>query len=311
LPEWGSTKIAILERVPPKLAVELEILNVSAPVIASLPPQMTASLDIENAAEVAKKETAMLRASMVRRVEWRVGRVSQRIAEAKDASLTVGDDEALKPLLSPPFAAAGYENLQLQLYPLGYRARNDEATCGFFLVCPKGLYVKCKAFVGDQVRVIEHHYDTREPFGRGNFCRLAEKIDADDSVLCGIEILEIRQETTAQVRGGPFGNISDQLKLVSSPSISSMDLVRELRELPPKGAVPKAKGKAAATTTRRLSKNGEIFRATMPNMGETLSDSKSLPSLLPQVPGYYVANFAAGYPVSPDPKPLDRTRAAR
>ena len=85
--------------------------------------------------------------------------------------------------------------------------------------------------------------------GRGNFCRLQDKaksvsggfeanlssarqVDADDSVLCGVELQEIRMEHTtqvtqprfglvvckpsfpisSQVRGGPFGSIADQMR---------------------------------------------------------------------------------------------------
>ncbi|CAK9100218.1 Pentatricopeptide repeat-containing protein, partial [Durusdinium trenchii] len=103
-------------------------------------------------------------------------------------------------------------------------------SCGFFLVCPKGMYVKCKAFVGDMVRVWDHYYEEREPYGRGNFCRLLDKVENDDSILCGIELQEIRLEQQTQVRGGPFGSVVDEVKLIAQPSTGGMEMVRELRD---------------------------------------------------------------------------------
>ena len=73
--------------------------------------------------------------------------------------------------------------------------------------------MKCRAFIGDQVRIFEHQYDSREPYGRGSFCRLADRIDSDDCITCGIEFIEVRQELTTQVRGCPVGNMVDQLLL--------------------------------------------------------------------------------------------------
>jgi len=244
----------------------------------------------------------------------------------------MGDEEALEPLCSPPFAAAGFEGLQLQLYPLGYRPRGEES-CGFFLVCPKGLYVKCRAYIGDQVRNFEHQYDVREPYGRGSFCRLADKADADDCVVCGIEILEVRQEQTTQVKGGPFGNVADQLKIVTNPSAGGMEAVRELRELPSGGGTgleKKSRGRHRHMSTTSSNLMSSTFqgtssmRATMPpshSHSQTMHESKSLPSLLPAVSGGFGAKATAtmssfpmspalkqatsSFPMSPAPKQVD------
>mmetsp|Transcript_84401 Transcript_84401/g.243635 ORF Transcript_84401/g.243635 Transcript_84401/m.243635 type:complete len:680 (-) Transcript_84401:216-2255(-) len=314
-PEWGSQKLAIFERVPAKLTVGLEILDVSAPLALPLrkggASEITSSLRITDAAQAAAKEAAALRATMVRRVEWRIAHVSERLAAAREAAaLRSGDDEeALEPLCSPPFAAAGYEGLQLQLYPVGYRPRGDES-CGFFLVCPRGMFVKCRAFVGDAVRNFEHQYDAREPYGRGSFCRLADKVDGDDSVVCGIEFLEVRQEQTAQVRGGPFGNTADQLKVVNNPSVGGMEVVRELREVP-FGAADKRLGRSRQQTKSgglACEKQQAAMRATAPPgaaLAQTLlRDSKSLPSLLPTVPAMGAGAGAGMAPLSP-PKQVD------
>jgi len=277
--EWGSTKLAILEKPPPELLLKLDILDVVAPVARPfgtgyIGDEIVASTRVVDVAQAAAREISTLRATMVRRVEWRISRVTERLAAAREAATTIGDDEALEPLCSPPFAAAGFEGLQLQLYPLGYRPRGDES-CGFFLVCPRGLFVKCRAFVGDSSRTFEHQYDAREPYGRGSFCRLSDKADGDDCVVCGVEFLEVRQEQTAQVRGGPFGNVADQLKIVCNPSVGGMEVIRELRELHGSDKKGRSKQRAAAAAA---------MRATVPAGGMGLHESKSLPSLLPHVP---------------------------
>lgn len=313
--EWGSQKLVLLERVPQRVAVSLEILDVVALIPGTVgggQPALVASVQMTDAAQAAAKEAALIRSTMVRRVEWRVSRITERLAAAREAGSSMGDDEALEPLLSPPFAAAGFEGLQLQLYPLGYRPRGDEA-CGFFLTCPKGMYVKCKAFVGDNVRNFEHQYDTREPYGRGSFCRLIDKVDADDCVVCGVEFLEVRQEQTTQVRGGPFGNTADQLKLVNNPSVGGMEVIRELKELPgPSGEKKPAKGYRKASTGRENALVGSGYnqgiaaamRATAPLLASTsMSESKSLPSLLPTVSSFGMGAGSTG-PVSP-PKGVD------
>lgn len=281
--EWGSHRLAILERVPAQLTVSLEIIDVAAPLprAASGDSSLVVSSRIVDAAEAAAKETAALRASMVRRVEWRIAKVSERLAAAREAAGRIrGDEDALEPLLSPPFAAAGVAGLQLQLYPLGYRPRGEES-CGFFLICPPGMYVKCRAFVGDAVRTFEHHYDTRESYGRGSFCRLGDKIDGEDCVVCGVEILEVRQEHTTQVRGGPFGNLADQLKVVTNPSVAGMEVVRELREIHSSDKKGGRRQNKAAEVAQKVA-----MRVTAPPVGaasQSLKESKSLPSLLPAV----------------------------
>merc|ERR1719362_278936 len=153
--------------------------------------------------EAAARESSALRSSLVRRVEWRIARVSERLAAARTSLESVGNEEG--PICSPPFAAAGAEGLQLQLYPLGYRSRNDDM-CGLFLVCPKGMHVKCRISVGDAFRTFEHEFEAREPYGRGSLCRLSDKADRDDTVVCAVEFLEVRLAQSSQVRIGPFGS---------------------------------------------------------------------------------------------------------
>lgn len=228
-PEWGSQRLAVFDQLEPIMNVRLEILDVSVPLSKGYPLALSVSAKSTDAAEAACREAAAVRSTMVKRIEWRVGRISEHVAAVRAAANAGGEEEAWQPIVSPPFAAGGFENLQLHLYPLGYRVKGEDS-CGFFLVCPKGMHVKCKAFVGDMVRVWDHHYEEREPYGRGNFCRLLDKVENDDSILCGIELQEIRMEQTTQVRGGPFGSVVDEVKLVVQPSTGGMEMVRELRD---------------------------------------------------------------------------------
>lgn len=300
--EWGSHKLAVLEHFGDVLPVQLEILEVVAASASDFwPPSISATMRLADAEKVAAREVALFRSSMVRRVEWRVSRISERLAAARSAANSKGDDEALEPIVSPPFAAAGLEGLQLQLYPLGYRPRGEES-CGFFLTCPRGVYVKCKAFVGDAIRNFEHQYDDREPYGRGSFCRLSDKVESDDSVLCGIEFVEVRLEQTLQVRHGPFGSLQDQLKVVSNAAIGGvLESIRELKEPGiSKEALARQKSRSraapygVAVSERGAASDRGSASPRHPVPG-SLAGVKSLPLLLPSV----VASHAS------PPYPLD------
>ncbi|CAE7432575.1 unnamed protein product [Symbiodinium sp. CCMP2456] len=309
-PEWGSQRLAVLDSIDRTMNVRLEILDITAPLTkVDYPPCLTASVKFADAVQAAAREATAVRSLMVKRIEWRVGRISERVAAARAAANELGAEEAWEPIVSPPFAAGGFEGLQLHLYPLGYRAKGEE-TCGFFLLCPKGMYVKCKAFVGDAVRNWDHHYADREPYGRGNFCRLQDKVEADDSVLCGVELQEIRMEHTTQVRGGPFGSIADQMKVVNHPSVGSMELVRELKDA--------AYGKDPAKPRARSRKTPHQYTHLAPAMDERpaerpmvplpgMAASKSVPLLLPHVasgsPQKAHLESMAGLPISPSKYP--------
>lgn len=233
VPEVGSQRIATLD--PDELeglALRFDMLDVAeAPAIGTWPRDLGAFVQMSDPQHAAQREVAALRSSMVRRVEWRMTRVLDRVKRAR-AAVSIDGDEAFEPVLSPTFAAAGVENLQLQMYPVGYRTRSDES-CGFFLVCPRGVYLKVKAFVGNTSRVFEHTYTTREPFGRGSFCRLEDKVDEDGCVICGIEILEVRQDFVTQAKGASPSGMVDQLKVSRSPGgPCGMEVVRELCDEP-------------------------------------------------------------------------------
>lgn len=275
-PEWGSQRIAVLERLEPTMNVRLEILDVTVPLSKGYPLALSVCAKSTDAAEAASREATAVRSTMVKRIEWRVGRISEHVAAVRAAASSGGEEEGWQPIVSPPFAAGGFENLQLHFYPLGYRVKGEDS-CGFFLVCPKGMYVKCKAFVGDMVRVWDHHYEEQEPYGRGNFCRLLDKVENDDSILCGIELQEIRLEQTTQVRGGPFGSVVDEVKLVAQPSMGGMEMVRELRDHNLKEAKAKRKIQSRAAMHQ--------YAHLAPSIDERLGAPERIPVPLPGLGG--------------------------
>lgn len=303
-PEWGSQRLTVLDSITQVLNVRLEIMDISAPITGPanfLPSGITLFTKSSDATQAAAREAAGFRSSMVRRIEWRVSHISERVAAARAAANSVGHED-LEPLVSPPFAAAGFEGLQLYLYPLGYRPKGDEM-CGFFLLCPKGMHVKCKAFVGDAFRNFEHAYDVREPYGRANFCRLADKADSGDAVVCGVELQEVRMEHTLQIRPGPFGNASDQLKLVSQPPQGSMEMVREIKENGGQTA-KNEKGNARTMHGRKQGSHGQGAvngqNSRMNATKDLQSGSRSLPLLLPHVGGNGTAAALASASIAPD-----------
>lgn len=304
-PEWGSQRLTVLDSITQVLNVRLEIMDISAPVGLTqnlFPPNISFFTKSSDATQAAAREAAGFRSSMVRRIEWRVSNISERVAAARAAADAVGHED-LEPIISPPFAAAGFEGLQFYLYPLGYRPKGDEM-CGFFLLCPKGMHVKCKAFIGDAFRNFEHAYDTREPYGRANFCRIVDKADSSDAVVCGVELQEVRMEHTLQIRHGPFGKVTDQLKLVSQPPHGSMETVREIKESGDSMAKDD-KGNARALRGRKQGSHGQGAvngqHSRLNAAKDSQSGSKSLPLLLPQVGGSVnnAGTLASGY-IAPD-----------
>jgi len=298
-PEWGSQRIVTLESVGASVPVKLEILDVTVdnPFLqGGLDSELISTFQMTDAARVATREADKVRSSMVRRIEWRIVDISKRIAAAR-AAVASGhaEKEALEPLLSPTFSAGGLEGLQLQLYPLGYLRRDDvmpssnyEEKCGFFLVCPRGVYMKCQAFVGNQAKIFEHQYTEREPFGRAQFCRLIDKAGNDDSVVCGIEIQDVRQEATTQVKGGPFGGIVDQMKVTLVPNLGSMEVMRELldpayRDKGDKGVRVVGKTRQPVLPGTGAYPGASLVAAALQPLGPgmMMSNSQSMPLLTP------------------------------
>eukprot|EP00929_Paragymnodinium_shiwhaense_P101502 TRINITY_DN64647_c0_g1_i1.p1 TRINITY_DN64647_c0_g1~~TRINITY_DN64647_c0_g1_i1.p1 ORF type:complete len:923 (-),score=208.45 TRINITY_DN64647_c0_g1_i1:245-2944(-) len=340
--EWGHPRIAVLREasLPEEMLVRVDIIDVVAAVSTGIasskdsagsaapsPSILSGQLRLADVEKAAAREAAAIKAGLVKKVEWRITRIADRIAAAKRAAAKDAfDDEALEPLISPPFAAAGLEGLQMQLWPLGYRpkeGRGDDM-CGFFLTCPRGVSVKCKAFVGDAFRTFEHHYDAREPYGRGSFCRLAEKAGNDDTVVCAIEFLEVQQEATGQIRAGPFGAVADRLKVVMSPGGGGMDAVRELVEVKggPHHAAPAGKQVAAAhhkepsghaAPARNAAKHAAARQRLSPHDQPSRSDSDKppFPHLVgvKSLPVLSAARAESGHDGAPVPPVVDIARS--
>jgi len=272
-PVFGSNKIAVGELSQPIVSVRLEVLDAFAPRRAPVGPFEVFS-NIVDPTKLVSQETAAIRSRLVRRVEWHLLNVSEKKASVEDS---------LDPICSPTFSAGGIDGLEMYLYPCGYRATSD-THCGFFLVCPKGVQVKFRAFVGDAVRTIEHKYENRGPFGRGGFCRLMDKVDENDSLVCGIELLEIQQELSVKVKATANGISSDQLKLTLHPSLGGMDVVRELRERPARGKGPLTfeQDQASLVPTAPVHKGGTAS-STSPARSQqgqrSMGASQSLPAL--------------------------------
>eukprot|EP00928_Gymnodinium_smaydae_P023914 TRINITY_DN19542_c0_g4_i1.p1 TRINITY_DN19542_c0_g4~~TRINITY_DN19542_c0_g4_i1.p1 ORF type:complete len:744 (+),score=218.34 TRINITY_DN19542_c0_g4_i1:95-2326(+) len=162
--------------------------------------------------DLVKNQVDLMRSRLVRRVEWRVEQAS-RLKQCFGAG---------EPLCSPPFTAAGLEGLQLVFYPSGYFGAND-GYCSLFLFGPAGASVKCNLMLGPQKREASHVFTEAGCFGRANFCRFEQTVDAsEDTVLVGIEINEAHQDTVATTShpttgDGPISAVESTVKLRESP----------------------------------------------------------------------------------------------
>lgn len=254
-PEMGSQKIMNVGKsgfFP--VFVKLAILKASAPLELCWPSCLKPSSAVCDSAHAVALEAAALRSMMVRRVEWKILQVPDYIGAAAK-----GEEDGLEPLVSPLFSVAGMDNVQLRFYPKGYRSVTEGA-CGIFLVCPGGYRIKCRAFVGNHAKLIEHTYEEREPYGRGAFCRLIDKLNEDGSLTCGVEFEEVRTTASSACRGSPFGNVKDDVKfVVSDATDASLVGVRELHEIPTgRGASTTRENHAAVSPSRSLPALGII-----------------------------------------------------
>jgi len=183
------------------LTIAVEFLESRPPLVAmQTPSNCVSDTHMLATAPYVAGEVATMRNRMVRQVDWLL------------IDIRSYEDECI---CSPLFSAGGVDNLQLQFYPNGYRAKQP-GNCGFFLKAPVGSYLKCRAFVGSVDKVFEHTFDTSAPYGRGNFCRTSKALANGTDMRCGIEILEVYQDWTKVTnRGKEAANI---LKIRSATS---------------------------------------------------------------------------------------------
>eukprot|EP00930_Biecheleria_cincta_P050085 TRINITY_DN35265_c0_g1_i1.p1 TRINITY_DN35265_c0_g1~~TRINITY_DN35265_c0_g1_i1.p1 ORF type:complete len:802 (-),score=175.18 TRINITY_DN35265_c0_g1_i1:112-2517(-) len=131
-----------------------------------------------------RKEVERMQNKFVRRVEWKIGEANQL-----DRIFPHGT-----PICSPLFNAAGVEGMQFIFYPMGY-LDSTEGFCSIFLYCPAGTTFKCSIVAGSQKRDISNQWKEAGAFGRVNFCRLDNVVDADtNSALLCLEIDEVTME---------------------------------------------------------------------------------------------------------------------
>lgn len=131
-----------------------------------------------------RKEVERMQNKFVRRVEWKIDEANQL-----DRVFPHGT-----PICSPLFNAAGVEGMQLIFYPLGY-LDSTEGFCSIFLYCPAGTTFKCSIVAGSQKRDISNQWKDAGAFGRVNFCRLDNVVDADtNTALLCLEIDEVTME---------------------------------------------------------------------------------------------------------------------
>ena len=120
------------------------------------------------------------------RVEWKISSITEKMK----------DHPKGHSIWSPEFSAAGVRNLQIEFFPCGRESATLENFCSVFFWCPEGTNIKYELFVGSHRRAPDEDvYETRMGHGHSNFCLLAAEIDkSDDSVIVGVEILDVQKE---------------------------------------------------------------------------------------------------------------------
>lgn len=165
------------------------------------------------------EETDAMRSRMCKKVEWKISNISKRI-NGTDPSV------AGVPMLSPTFTIGGIEEVQLLFYPKGYFPKFSDA-CGFFVCVPRGgAYLKCRAYVGDMFRDLDHEYTDKSglTFGRGSFCNIVDAIDKKkDELRVGIIIQEAVQYKAHLDKAS-----GSMLKVALQPDLGNIEQVRYL-----------------------------------------------------------------------------------
>jgi len=131
-----------------------------------------------------KDDLQAVRNRTVRRVEWKVQGVARLMDLCKGG-------EAVD---SPPFSAAGLENLRLHFYPRGHDSECAAYAqfCALYLSAPAGSTIRGSLFIGSAGRQFEQQYRTAGEFGgRSKFCSLESQHDCQDAVTLAVEIAEV------------------------------------------------------------------------------------------------------------------------
>mmetsp|Transcript_64464 Transcript_64464/g.153873 ORF Transcript_64464/g.153873 Transcript_64464/m.153873 type:complete len:742 (-) Transcript_64464:47-2272(-) len=183
------------------------------------------------------EQVNIMNSRMIRRIEWRV----------ESASLLRRCFGESDPLCSTTFSAAGVDGMQLIFYPSGYRGASD-GFCSLFLFGPTGATIKGSLIAGSQKREVSHTFEQAGAFGRTNFSRYDNVVDAmEDVVLVALDIEEAHQDvfavvkhprpepgelrTQVQIEGKPAEPIQSVVKMQRVPGRPGVGL-EEVRQLP-------------------------------------------------------------------------------
>mmetsp|Transcript_25513 Transcript_25513/g.79539 ORF Transcript_25513/g.79539 Transcript_25513/m.79539 type:complete len:768 (+) Transcript_25513:41-2344(+) len=201
---------------------------------------------------------------MVRRIEW-------RIEQASSLRRYFADGESI---CSSNFDAASLKDLQFVFYPLGYPGAR-EGYCSLFLYCPDGSLLKCWLSIGKVRKEVRMSSDQQGYLGRTNFCRWDTCMEADDSVLLALEIVEARRtETEAMVH---------QVAASAEPP-KSPDTVSSIQQRTPR--VSEMDGAAAISSVMRMQQTPA---------GRLLEDVRKLPSIWTATPPGNISNSLEGF----------------
>jgi hypothetical protein len=136
--------------------------------------------------DLVQAQVDVMNSRMTRRVEWRIEQASRLPKCFMEG----------EPMCSTSFQAAGLEGLQLVFYPSGYEGAKS-GYCSCFLFCPGSSSLRCWLSIGNQRREAKLAFANDGFYGRTNFCRLDQCMDAtSDEVVIVLEIDEAQQDVT-------------------------------------------------------------------------------------------------------------------
>jgi len=177
--------------------------------------------------DLVQNQVDVMNSRMTRRVEWRIDGAS-RLAGC------FSEDEAM---CSATFQAAGLDGLQLVFYPCG-SAGVKEGYCSCFVIYPGKSALRCWLSVGNQRREAKLFCNSAGFFGRTNFCRLENGVEAaTDSLLVTLEIDEAQQDV---IRHSSHQTIANQSPVATTSPVSDGTLtlqrasghLQEVKQLP-------------------------------------------------------------------------------
>jgi len=134
--------------------------------------------------DLMQNQVDVMNSRMTRKVEW-------RIEKASKLTRFFASGEAM---CSATFVAAGLAGMQFIFYPSGF-VGSKEGFCSCFLFYPGQSSLRCWLTVGRQRFEAKPSVSSPGFFGRTNFCRFDQAMDAaSDTIVLLVEIDEAQQE---------------------------------------------------------------------------------------------------------------------